>query len=601
MDVSGRSIKNKRVRAIHSADASEEGGTAYFLQQDPYLAYQLGRNLNFREFRRRDGVFDARISNLGGPMPDGTTAKITAQNQVSCSGCHNLPQGNPGGGVTFHKDSGKGRNTPHYFGAGLTEMLALQIRGMMLKELDSNGDGWVNAAEAAAGGNRVLVKSDRRGPYINYGRPSLSNGNTGTPKLNNIFKVWYVDNDGNLVADATAVDGVETFGYNFEMIVWGWGQGPGRAALNPTNRAFLWDPWNAHGGLQAYDPSGNADADGDGISAPTLAGAIQFPISHTTPDTGDNVDPLGFSRDDDDGDGHLNEISEGDLDLGEWFMLNAPRPAFAGTEGEYRKGLHLMRKMRCTQCHVDNWKIMAEGERGVGTGDRRFIDFAAKWNPKEKRLEGRLTELFQKVGDSYERQLGSFHVHGMFADFRHHDMGKGFEEKDFGGNLNRLWRTAPLWGVGSGFPWGHDGQSLTLEDAILRHGGEARASRHAFSRAKSKDKEALLGFLRKLVLYDIETLPADINGDGKISRHHVVAGMNTGMERFNAEWLFRTPLQIQGPFTNTDGVTIRSSAGTNITEAYGEDLMLRRDSDSDGWPDVWDAAPGVAGYKDGVQ
>ena len=39
----------------------------------------------------------------------------------------------------------------------------------------------------------------------------------------------------------------------------------------------------------------------------------------------------------------------------------------------------------------------------------------------------------------------------------------------YDGNRNTVWRTAPLWGVGSGFPWGHDGASLTLEDVILRH------------------------------------------------------------------------------------------------------------------------------------
>jgi len=47
VDVSGRSVKNKRVRAIHSTDPTLEGGTAYFLARDPFLAYQLGRNLNF--------------------------------------------------------------------------------------------------------------------------------------------------------------------------------------------------------------------------------------------------------------------------------------------------------------------------------------------------------------------------------------------------------------------------------------------------------------------------------------------------------------------------------------------------------------------------
>ena len=121
------------------------------------------------------------------------------------------------------------------------------------------------------------------------------------------------------------MDNQTTFGYSFHLTVWGWGQGAGRGALNPTNRAFLWDPWKAHGGLEAHDPSSVLDPDGNGVSAPTLAGAIQFPVTHRPPDAGSALDPLGFSTDDPDGDGHLNEISEGDLDLAEWFMLHAPR------------------------------------------------------------------------------------------------------------------------------------------------------------------------------------------------------------------------------------------------------------------------------------
>jgi CxxC motif-containing protein (DUF1111 family) len=44
----------------------------------------------------------------------------------------------------------------------------------------------------------------------------------------------------------------------------------------------------------------------------------------------------------------------------------------------------------------------------------------------------------------------------------------------------------------------HDGQSLTLRDAILRHGGEAADSRSRFARLGEKEKEQLLVFLRSL-------------------------------------------------------------------------------------------------------
>lgn len=425
VDCSGRSIKNKRVRAIHTEDPTLEGGTANLIWRDPFLAYQLGRNLNFREFRTRDGVFDARVSGLGGPMPDGTTAKITVNNQTSCVACHNLPQGNPGGGANFHKDSGRGRNSPHYYGAGIVEMLALQIRTAILKQLDRDGNGWIDAREAWAGGQHLYVRPTRGAAPIDYGRPRLSRGLTGRPALNNIFSVWYVDRRGKVVPGATEVDGKRTFGYNFSMVVWGWGQGPGRAGLNPTNRAFLWDPFKAHSGLEAYDPTTDDDPDGDGVSRPSVVGAVQFPATHRAPDRGKKLDRLGFSRDDPDGDGYLNEISEGDLDLGEWFMLNAPRPAFAGTPREYRKGVRALEHMGCTVCHVPDWTIHPIEDESAGphrfAGDRRAFDLDVRWNPARGRLEGRLVRLYTKWRGWYVRHFQGFEVRGLFSDLRHHD------------------------------------------------------------------------------------------------------------------------------------------------------------------------------------
>lgn len=599
VDVSGRSVKNPRVRAIHTRDATLPGGTADLLRRDPFLAYQLGRNLNFREFRERDGVFGPLVSQLAGGNPDGVTSKITANNQTSCLGCHNLPNGNPGGGANFSKDSGLGRNSPHYYGSGLMEMLAIQTRKGLLVQLDQDGNGWVSAVEAAAAGSSVEWTPSAGAAPLDYGDPRLDRGSTGSPQLNNILKVWYVDEDGQVVPGATEVDGTTTVGYNFSVMIWGWGQGGGRAALNPTNRAFLWDPFNAHSGLQAYDPSTTLDPNGDGVSRPTISGAIQFPVTHAAPDAGVNLDPMGFSRDDPDQDGHLNEISEGDLDLAEWFMLHAPRPAYAGTEDSYQAGLALMESFNCTSCHTPDWDVLP---RGNGfEGDRRVFDLETSYDAASGELSGRLVPLWNKVGDQHIPKRGGFLVRGLFSDLRHHDLGERAREIDFGGTQNSLWRTPPLWGVGSGFPWFHDGASLTLEDAILRHGGAAEGSRTQYLAASPEQRAALVDFLGKLVLYDIESLPADIDGDGLISPAFQVAGQNTGTERFNAEWLFANPVQIEGPLGSASGNPVTSFAATNLSAAYGLTLELRQDSDGDGWPDAWDRAPSQPGFKNGVE
>src|SRR4029078_13158565 len=101
------------------------------------------------------------------------------------------------------------------------------------------------------------------------------------------------------------------------------------------------------------------------------------------------------------------------------------------------------------------------------------------FNAQHQRLEGKITRLYTQQGGDYVRNFGGFAVKGIFTDFKHHEMGDGFKEVDFGGTVNTLWRTPMLWGVGSGFPWGHDGASLTIEDPILRHGGGEVFDTHA--------------------------------------------------------------------------------------------------------------------------
>jgi hypothetical protein len=109
----------------------------------------------------------------------------------------------------------------------------------------------------------------------------------------------------------------------------------------------------------------------------------------------------------------------------------------------------------------------------------------------------------------------------------------------------------------------------------------------------------VIEFLESLVLYSTERIPCDINGDGKISEHFMVQGMDTGYERFNPEWLFKVPGKIEGPVENLRGEKVMSHALTNVRQAYGLDLPYLKDSDGDGFPDVIDPAPFKRGYKDG--
>ena len=190
-------------------------------------------------------------------------------------------------------------------------------------------------------------------------------------------------------------------------------------------------------------------------------------------------------------------------------------------------------------------------------------------------------------------------MRGIYSDFKYHDVGEAFQQMQFDGSIIRKLRTPPLWGVASTAPYGHDGGSLSLDEVIRRHGGEALRSRRGYQGLPFGERRLVIEFLESLVLYQTERIPCDIDGDGRIAEHFHVAGMDTGCERLNPEWLFKVPGKIEGQTENVRGERIISNALTNVRAAYGLDLEYLKDSDRDGFPDAIDPAPQKRGYKDG--
>ena len=87
-----------------------------------------------------------------------------------------------------------------------------------------------------------------------------------------------------------------------------------------------------------------------------------------------------------------------------------------------------------------------------------------------------------------------------FGDFLLHNIGTGDGIVQNGGpaTRNRM-RTAPLWGVRTRDRLMHDGLSLTFEEAIFRHGGEALSSTLRFVlQLNNTQRNNLLAFLKSL-------------------------------------------------------------------------------------------------------
>ncbi len=136
----------------------------------------------------------------------------------------------------------------------------------------------------------------------------------------------------------------------------------------------------------------------------------------------------------------------------------APLPAGAKTK-QTQLGRRLFRRMKCHTCHSDKLK----------TGVHPALSLSAK------RLKG------------------------LFSDLLLHDMGAGLADGIAQGDASGSeFRTAPLAGVGRSAPYLHDGRAATLEDAILLHGGEARAARDYFEALLPDGRAAVLAFLGTL-------------------------------------------------------------------------------------------------------
>jgi CxxC motif-containing protein (DUF1111 family) len=92
-----------------------------------------------------------------------------------------------------------------------------------------------------------------------------------------------------------------------------------------------------------------------------------------------------------------------------------------------------------------------------------------------------------------------------YTDLLLHDMGEGLADgrPDFLAS-GQEWRTSPLWGIGLvqrvnlHRRFLHDGRAEGLMEAVLWHGGEAKAARDAVIAMSKADRDALLVFLRSL-------------------------------------------------------------------------------------------------------
>lgn len=446
-------------------DEFTPGSSRYLIARDPARSIRRGRQIFQRKFTANQGL---------GPRVNGdSTGDIQANPALgagfadSCAGCHGRPRGSAGvgGDVATRPDS---RDAPHLFGLGLVEMLADEVT----TDLRATRAAAVRAAKAT--GRPVTRGLESKG--IRYG--AITAHPNGT-------------------VDTTRVQGVDP---NLRVRPF-FAQGK-----TISIREFIIGAFKDEMGLQSPDPVLCA------VTDPYHPQRVVSPAGFVFDPSLDTFErpPVCDAGQDGDQDGVVNEIDPALVDHMELYLLNYFKPGRSEIHSFVQRGLQVFQQIGCTTCHVQHLTI---------THDRRAADVETQYDPQRgifNRLFATATTLFTTVddGDPFPRLVPNgdgFVVRNIFTDLKRHDLGPALHERNYDGTVQTTFMTEPLWGVGSTAPYGHDGRSMDLTDIILRHGGEAEASRRAFQRLSVFDQRMVLDFLRSLILFPPDDTASNLN------------------------------------------------------------------------------------------
>jgi mono/diheme cytochrome c family protein len=413
----------------------------YIITRDPFRAIRRGRQLFQRKFTHLQGQGPVANDGVG---DIGSTKAIGAGLSDSCAGCHGRPRGAAGfgGDVATRPDS---RDAPHLFGLGLKEMLADEM-----------------TAELRTIRTMARAKAMSRGVAVL--RPLVAKGVA--------FGLIVANPDGSV--DTSQVEGVDA-----DLRIRPFFAEGGTMSI----REFVVGALNAEMGLQA--PDIELAAAHNGARIVTRSGMV---LDATL----DRVEapPTGPA-----------EVDTAIVDYLEFYLFSYFKPGLGRQTEDTSAGRRAFERAGCQQCHRAQLTIAR---------DRRVADVETVFDPVRgifNNLYATASARFVAVDDGTGHPavkrplLQPFVVHDIYADFKRHDLGPGFHERNYDGTLQREFLTTPLWGVGSTGPYGHDGRSVTLHDVILRHGGEAQDARDAYAAMGEARQQRLQQFLQSLILF----------------------------------------------------------------------------------------------------
>jgi cytochrome c553 len=401
--------------------------------------------------------------------------RTSAPDASSCAGCHAQPRVGGGGDfvanvfvlaqtldpVTESVNAmfSNERNTLGMFGSGPIEMLGREMTAGLLAIRDEA------SARAVASGQAVTAPLHSKG--IEFGHI------TALP-------------DGTF--DTSGVRGVDP-----DLIIKPFHQ----AGAVRSIREFTVNAMNHHHGMQAEE---------------------RFDLN---PDKGVDFDE----------DGILRELTIGDITAATLFQaqLAVPgrvMPADREARAAVADGERLFSQIGCASCHTPALHL-----------ESRIFTEPYALNPAGTFADTSASFAFDMTKDgekpNLERAPGGGAIVRAFTDLKRHDLcddagspdairyfcneqlAQGRPDQD-GKPGTEFFVTRKLWDVGNSAPYGHRGDLTTISEAILVHGGEARASRDAFVALAAPQQAAVVSFLKTL-----QVLP---EGSGRV----ITAGVSTG-------------------------------------------------------------------------